>query len=137
MTAWVTDWLLAFGTTLVVELAIVLAILRAPLRSLWPELLRRPPREPSPAADASRTGRVIAAVALANLATHPLVWFLFPGLTLPYFTRVVLSEIFAIAVEAPAYVLTLPHLQPKRALLISLLANGASLLFGWGLRVLR
>lgn len=136
MTAWVTDWLLAFGTTLVVELAIVLAILRAPLRSLWPHLLRRPPRKSSPAADAPRPGRIIAAVALANLATHPLVWFLFPGLTLPYLTRVVLSEIFAVAIEAPAYSLTLPRLAPRRALLMSLLANGASLLLGWGLRVL-
>jgi hypothetical protein len=116
VTPWVVDWLRAFGVTLVVEAIVAVPFLR--------------PGE-------SRVGRRVAAVLLANLTTHPLVWFLFPGLAAGYATRLAMSEAFAIVVEAGAYALVLPGLGPRRALLVSVLANCASVAVGLVLRAMR
>ena len=109
MTPWILDWLRAFGLTLAIE-----ALIAVPL-------LRR--TEP-------RVARRIAAVLLVNLATHPLVWFLFPGLSARYSVRVALSEAWALGAETGAYVVIWPQLGPKRAFVLSLLANGASFVVG-------
>ena len=115
MTAWVVDWLRAFTVTVAVEVAVALPLLR-----------RIEPRR----------GRRIAVVLLANLATHPLVWFLFPGLNLRFETRMALSELWAVAVEAGTYRIVWPALGPRSSGLISLLANGASLGVGLVLRAI-
>jgi hypothetical protein len=109
VTFWVTAWLRAFGLTLLVELPIAVAL----LARVEPRALRR-----------------AAAVVAANLATHPLVWFLFPALTLARSARFGLSELWALLAEAIIYVIVWPALRFRRALLISLAANGASVLAG-------
>jgi hypothetical protein len=113
VTAWVIDWLCAFGVTFAVEATVALPLLRPSEASL---------------------GRRLAAVALANLATHPLVWFLFPGLALTYTKRLVLSETFAVLVETGVYLVIWPALGPRRTALVAVVANGASLTLGLLLR---
>jgi hypothetical protein len=116
VTAWVVDWLRAFGLTVATE-----AIFAAPL-------LRR---------SESSLARRLGAVLLVNLATHPLVWFLFPGLALPHATRVGLSETFAVGCEAAAYLVIWPALGARRAVLVAVVANAASLACGLLLRSAR
>jgi hypothetical protein len=116
VTTWVIDWLRAFGVTFAAETLVALPLLRPSQASLR---------------------RRLAAVALANLATHPLVWFLFPGLALPYTLRLVLSETFAVVLETGAYLVIWPALGPRRATLVAVLANGASLVCGLFLRSAR
>lgn len=67
----------------------------------------------------------------ASAVTHPVVWFVFPAL-LPesYAAMVVAAEVFAVAAEAA----WLFAFRVPRALLLSLLANGASATVGFLLR---
>lgn len=123
MTAWVLDWMRAFSVTLVIEEIVALVVLA--------RFDRLPTGRVSTTKQSVGIARRIAAVALVNLATHPLVWFLFPGLTMRYAFRVALSELWALSAEAVGYATIWPELRWKRAALISLLANGAS--FGLGL----
>ena len=109
MTFWVASWLRAFGITLLVELPIALLLL-APVE---PRLLRR-----------------ASAIAVANLATHPLVWFLFPGLVLGAGARLALSEAGAMLGELAIYRIVWPGLSLRRAALVSVAANVASLVVG-------
>jgi hypothetical protein len=109
MTFWVANWLRAFGLTLLVELAIALPLLA--------------PVEP-------RLSRRAAAVVVANLATHPLVWFLFPGVSVVGNARLALSETWAVLAELAIYRFVWPDLSIRRATLVSLAANAASLLAG-------
>jgi len=113
VTFWVTAWLRAFGLTLLVELPLAIWLLA--------------PVEPKPM-------RRVAVVVLANLATHPLVWFLFPGLALGAATRFALSEAWAFGAETAIYLIVWPSLRPRRAALISLIANAASVAVGLVLR---
>jgi hypothetical protein len=103
-------WFLAFLITVAVEAPIVLALTRdsdVPL------------------------ARRFALVVFAQLATHPLVWFVFPYIVgLTGHTATLLSELWAWLAEAVFYVLVLRGLAPARALAISALANGASVLAG-------
>ena len=108
MNAWVRDWLQAFAITAVIE-----ALVAVPL------LARADPH----------LGRRLGAVLLVNLATHPLVWFLFPGLSAPYPLRVALSEAWALAAETAGYCIIWPNLR-RRAFTISFLANAASFIIG-------
>ena len=104
MTFWVKAWLRAFGLTLLIELPVAVPLLgRVEAGSL----------------------RRVAAVVAANLATHPLVWFLFPGLALGWPARLGLSEAWALIAEAIIYMTVWPALR-WRAWLVSLVANGAS-----------
>jgi hypothetical protein len=109
VTFWVAGWLRAFGLTLLVELAVALPLL-APVE---PRLWRR-----------------AAAVVVVNLATHPLVWFLFPGLAVGSGARLALSEAWAVLAELAIYRIVWPSLSSRRAALVSLAANAASLLAG-------
>ena len=108
MTFWITDWLIAFAITLGVE-----SLVAIPLLEVEPQLLPR-----------------AAGVALANLATHPLVWFASPGLALPLGVRIGLAELFAVIVEGWAYHVIWRQLRVRRGLLISLGANACSFLLG-------
>ena len=109
MNAWVLDWLRAFALTVAVEAAVAV-----------PLLARAEPR----------IARRLAAVLVVNLATHPLVWFLFPGVAARYAVRVALSEAWALGAETGAYWVVWPTLGPRRAFTTSLLANAASFLVG-------
>ena len=112
MTFWIADWLRAFAITLVVEIPIATPLLAAVERSV---------------------GRRIAIVVVANLATHPLVWFLFPGLAFGEPVRFALSEAWAVLAEIVVYKLVWSSLRLRRAALISLAANAASVAAGFAL----
>ncbi|WP_224241021.1 hypothetical protein [Hyalangium gracile] len=93
-------WLIAFAFTQVVEVPIYL-----------------------------RAGAGWRAAILASTFTHPVVWFGFPALRvlgLGYWGTVLLVECFAIGAEA----LWLTTRGVRRALLWSLVANGASVALG-------
>ena len=109
MTFWVANWLRAFGLTLLVELAIALPLLAPVERRLW---------------------RRAAAVLVVNFATHPLVWFLFPGLAVGAGVRLALSEVWAVLAEMAIYRVVWPMLPLRRAALVSAAANAASLIVG-------
>lgn len=109
MTFWVANWLRAFGLTLSIELPIAAWM----LATVEPGMARR-----------------IGGVVIANLVTHPLVWFLFPGLALGWAARFAASEAWAFLAETAVYVIVWPSLRLRRAALVSLAANGASALAG-------
>ena len=113
MTFWVADWMRAFALTLLVEIAVAIPLL-GPVES--------------------RIGRRLAVVAVANLATHPLVWFLFPGLAFGRATRLGLSEGWAVGAEIAIYLLVWPSLRWRRATVVSLAANAASVAVGLAVR---
>ncbi len=104
-------WLRAFAVTLAVELVVAAPALR----------------------DRGLPTRV-ASVGIANLASHPIVWFVFLRLGLSFEVRHVLSEAWAIGLELGIYVLLFPAIGVRRAAAVSLLANGASLAVGIALR---
>jgi len=108
-------WLVAFLSTVCVELFVAVPLLAA-----------------TGAPPARRAGVVV----LANLATHPLVWFLFPEWVRLGSGRLVAAELFALSVEGAAYLLVWPRLRFPRAFATSALANGASLAVGISLRAL-
>jgi hypothetical protein len=109
VTFWVANWLRAFGLTLLIELAIALPLLARVEPRLW---------------------RRMAVVIVANLATHPLVWFLFPGLAIGAGARLALSEAWALLAELAIYRIVWSALPIRRAALVSLAANAASLIAG-------
>jgi hypothetical protein len=115
LSPYATLWLTAFAITLVVELVVAVPLLA-----------------PSGAGAARRAGVVV----IANLATHPIVWFGFPQWGLPETVRLVASEFFAVALETAAYLLVWPALGATRAFGTSAVANGASLAVGLVLRAL-
>jgi hypothetical protein len=103
-------WLEAFLVTVAVEAPLVLALTRG--------------TEP-------RGARKLALVVFAQLATHPLVWFVFPYIPgLRGGTATMLSELWAWLAEAVFYAVALRGLAFTRALAVSALANGASVLAG-------
>jgi hypothetical protein len=109
MTHWIVDWLRAFAWTVGVELTIALPLLRA----VEARALRR-----------------CMAIVFANLATHPAVWFIFPGAALAITPRIALSELFALVTEILVYRVVWPELSWRRAFAVSLCANAASALSG-------
>jgi hypothetical protein len=103
-------WLTAFLLTFLVEAPIVVALTRD-----------------------SEVGvaRRVALVFFAQLVTHPLVWFVFPYIVgLRSGTATLLSEIWAWLAEAVFYALVLRGVTFTRALAVSAIANGASVLVG-------
>lgn len=77
---------------------------------------------------------------VANALTHPIVWFVFPSLALPfslasgfgfgYLLQTLFSEMFAFLVEAGVFVLLFPKLPMRQALFLSLICNAVSFLAG-------
>lgn len=105
-----TDWLLAIGLTLCVEVPVYAWLLRTPWRR-----------------------RLIAAFGTSVL-THPYVWFVLPTALMPfigYWGYVAVAELFAFAVEAAVCVVL--GSKWRRASLASLVANGLSFGMGWWL----
>jgi hypothetical protein len=110
------DLVLHWGRAFVVTAAVELGVLVPWLRTAEPRLLRRS-----------------AIVFLGQMATHPWVWFVLPALPFAHAVYWAIAETFAVLVEAALYRLTLP-LGWRRAVLMSFLANLASVLVGLVLR---
>jgi hypothetical protein len=103
-------WLVAFLVTFAVEAPIVVALTRASETCVW---------------------RRLAFAFFAQLVTHPLVWFVFPYIVgLRGGTATLLSELWAWVAEAVFYALVIRGLTFTRALGVSAIANGASVLVG-------
>ncbi len=103
-------WFRAFLLTFAVELPIVAYLLRA---------------------DAPDVGRLTLLVLFANLATHPLIWFVATQALeygTPEFT--VATEAWAVIAEAVFYWAALRGVSIRRAAAASLTANAASFLVG-------
>jgi hypothetical protein len=106
----VEEWFAAFILTLIVETPIVVAVLRR--------------REPD-------LVRLALIAVIANLATHPAVWFVFTQLFLVGTPEYVLAaEAWAVVVEAAVYLVVIRGVGPRRAVTASGLANGASIVVG-------
>jgi len=105
-------WLTAFALTVLSELAIAVPLLRA--------------GGPRP--------RRVAAVCLAQLATHPAVWFIWPLLELPRPVFLSLAEAWALVVEALIYRFSFERIAWSRCFAASALANAGSLFLGLWLR---
>jgi hypothetical protein len=108
MTFLVLAWARAFALTTAVEMAVAASALGA--RWPWP--------------------RRLATVALAQLASHPAVWFVLPAFGWQRNVFLTVAESWATAVEAAVYFLVLTGLRWRAAFAISLLANAASVVLG-------
>lgn len=109
MTFWVLGWLRAFALTVAIELPVAVPL----LGRIEPGRVRR-----------------VTAVTIANLATHPLVWFAFPGLAAGPAARFAWSELWAVLAEAAIYRFVWPNARLRRVALVSLAANAASVAGG-------
>jgi hypothetical protein len=101
-------WLIAFTITVLSELVVAVPLL----------------------APGGSRARRIAAVCLAQLATHPSVWFIWPLLGLPRPLFLLCAEAFALLAEALIYRFSFERLTWSRCFAASALANGASVLIG-------
>lgn len=72
----------------------------------------------------------------AQFATHPVLWFVLPVVLTERAVYVVVGEAAVTAMEAALYALAAPALGVRRAVLLSLVANGASVAAGQLLRAL-
>ncbi|MFI5261471.1 MAG: hypothetical protein ACHQZR_02805 [Candidatus Limnocylindrales bacterium] len=105
-----SGWLAAFLLTVAVEVPLVLFLLRR--------------TEP----DRLRLGLLIV---FANLATHPIVWFVVPQVALVgTMGYILLAEIWATAAEALFYWAAVRGLPARRALAVSVAANVSSFVVG-------
>ena len=103
-------WFRAFALTVLVELPIVALLLRR--------------------AEPDRV-RLVVLIVLANLATHPAVWFIWTQPFLVGTTEyLVVAESWAVAVEAVFYWAAFRGLPVGRAILVAFVANAASFLLG-------
>ena len=111
--AYLIQWLQAFGATCLIEGAVVTWALR-------------------------RYGvvRAAALALLAQLVTHPAVWFIWPRLGLPRAEFLAVAESWAFLAEAVFYTTACWGLGWRRAVLLSAVANGASWLGGTLLQLL-
>jgi hypothetical protein len=106
----ISGWFTAFVLTVAVEVPIVLVLLRA--------------SEP-------RLVRVAGLAVFANLATHPVVWYVISQLLLVgTVAYVVAAELWAVAVEAVFYRIAIVELPLGRAALVAVAANAASFAVG-------
>lgn len=112
----ITAWFRAFAFTLLIE----------QLAACW-ALRRELP-----------LGRRVALIAVANIASHPAVWLIFPelgaGLGWSHLMTLVVSEVWAFGLEALIYWLFLGSGRGRAAVWASVLANGLSLSLGYALR---
>jgi hypothetical protein len=107
----VSGWFAAFGLTLLVETPIAFFLLRR----------QAPDRV-----------RLVIVILFANLATHPVVWYVVSQLllvgTLDY---TVVAELWATAAEALIYWAAIRGVSAPRAIGTAVAANAASYLVGW------
>jgi hypothetical protein len=106
----IADWFMAFLLTLVVELPVGVIL----LRPAEPELVRR-----------------ALAVLIANLVTHPAVWYVLTQLLLVgTLTFTLVAETWAVLGEAVVYGVTFPAMARSRALAVALVVNTLSFAIG-------
>jgi len=106
----VSGWFAAFVLTVAVEIPIVAYLLRRAEQ----DLLRR-----------------VSLAVLANLATHPVVWFVITQLLLVGTTGYILvAETWAVGAEAVFYGVAVRGTSARRAIAVSVAANAASFLAG-------
>ncbi|MBM4364351.1 MAG: hypothetical protein FJ104_16860 [Deltaproteobacteria bacterium] len=111
----VLQWFAAFVTTAAVEVPIAaLALRRASVA----------------------VPRGVGLAVLAQFATHPMLWFILPTVLTGRTVYVVVGEATVTAMEAALYALAAPALGFRRAALVSIVANGASVAAGELLRAL-
>ena len=103
--SYVLRWLSAFLFTVALEVPIVAWLTRPTQKNL---------------------GRRVALAVCAQCASHPAVWFIFPTLGLKYWNMIMLAECWAVLSETLIYFGLNEKLSLRRALLISLCANGLS-----------
>lgn len=108
-------WIRYFALTVAIELAVALPL----LRSTGATLARR-----------------TAAVLLANVASHPILWFVLARVLASRTSLIVIGESWAVASEAVVYVLVFPTLPRVRAVGVSAVANAVSFLVGTALAYL-
>jgi hypothetical protein len=112
----ITAWFRAFAFTLLIE----------QLAACW-ALRRELP-----------LARRVALIAVANIASHPAVWLIFPelgaGLRWPRLVTLAVSEVWAFGLEALIFWLFLGTGRARQAMWASILANGLSLSLGYVLR---
>lgn len=105
-----SGWLAAFVLTLAVEVPIVGSL----LRRVEPDRLR-----------------LVLLAVFANLATHPIVWYVITQVFLiGTWEYVLAAESWAVAAEAVFYAVAFRGIDPRRAIAVSLVANAASFLAG-------
>ncbi|MGV3621099.1 MAG: hypothetical protein ACO1OB_09800 [Archangium sp.] len=76
--------------------------------------------------------RSVRTAFLASAMTHPIVWFVFPLLPVPYWVMVALAETFAVSAES--LWLHVNGMPKRSAFLWSLAANATSVTFGLMIR---
>jgi hypothetical protein len=112
----ITHWFRAFAWTLGLELLVASLVLRHALP----------------------LGRRLSLIIIANVATHPAVWLIFPelgsGLGWPFGLTLTSSELWAFGFEAWVYWVMLGKGQGRLACLTSVAANAVSLGLGLVLR---
>lgn len=112
-----STWPSAFFVTVLVEVPIIVALTRGIPWPIW---------------------RRAALALIAQLATHPIVWFFFPGIVgLTRRESLWLSELWAWLAEAAVYLVAFPRTSPLQATAISGIANAMSLATGLAVRALR
>lgn len=122
MTLAISAWLSAFLFTQAVEVPVYAVGLQ---RS----------RDDAPFPITGAPARAVAAFG-ASLITHPVVWFLIPRIRFgSYEAMVFAAESFAVIVEA-LYFHAIGAMTMRRAILFSILANGASVTLGLSCRAL-
>jgi hypothetical protein len=102
-------WLRFFAFTTVVEALVAFPMLRAADASPW---------------------RRAGAILIANLTTHPLVFFFFARVLPDRLTLTIVAESWAVLAETGVYALIFSKLGWPRAFSVSALANGASYTLG-------
>jgi hypothetical protein len=102
-------WLEGFGLTLAVEEAVAMPLLRPVCAS---------------------SARRAMAILIANLATHPLVWFFFSRLGWSWTTVTWVAEGWAFGFEVIVYRVVFPGAPIRRCACVSAAANAASYLLG-------
>jgi len=101
-------WLRFFAVTVAVELLVAIPLLRGE----------------------GSLARRATAIGVANLASHPIVWFVIARVIASRTPMILIAESWAIASEAVVYALVFPTLSRTRALGVSGVANAASFLTG-------
>lgn len=108
----VVQWLRAFTITLVIELAVAVPLLGS----------------------VAGWQRRVSAVTLAQLASHPAVWLVFPLLGLSRTGYLLVAESWAVLLEFALYRTVFANLSGSKALAVAALANAASFAVGLVLR---
>lgn len=108
--AYTMRWLQAFLFTVAVEVPIVVLLLRSTGKPMW---------------------RLVVLALVAQCASHPAVWFVFPTLGLRYWNMIVIAEAWAVLSETFIYFGLNEKTSVPRAFGVSLFANALS--YGFGL----